>query len=286
MRIVVILFLALAFVTAIGLFFSYFKPQKPQGEIISSSISPTPTPTPFPKDTFTTYKKPVLPKSDKYIVFLIGDSMTHAFGPRGGIFTELLREEYPDKNFEVYNYGKASINILQLPKILDEVEIQTDEGKYLRPVMSGEPTPDVIILESFGYNPLSELGEKGGLKKQEEVLAFIMKKLTDRYPNTEIMFMAAIAPDRRTYSLSATGADEEGRWAQAVERMDYINNHMKFAREHNIPLIDTYTPSMDSEGDGDIKYINPDDDIHPSAEGLAHMARIMVKRINEEKVFP
>ncbi len=264
--------------------FALSKSQNHKGEIMSVHTSITPTITPLPIDTsYSSYNKPILAKSDKYNIFLIGDSMTHAFGPRGGIFTELLRKDYPDTNFEVYNYGQAGFNLLQLPKMLDEEEIQTDDGHRLRPVLSGEPTPDLIIIESFGYNPLSDLGEEEGLKKQDEVLLYVMKKITDRYPDTVIMFSATIAPDKKTYSMSATGADEEGRRAQAEERIMYIKNHMDFAREYNIPVIDTYTPSLDSEGDGDTKYINPDDDIHPSEEGLAHMARIMVRRIQEEK---
>lgn len=286
MRIVLIIFLALAFVTAIGLSFAHVRSQRPQGETLSTNTFLTPTQTGVPADSsFGTYKKPAIIKSDKYIVYLIGDSMTHAFGPRGGIFSELLSKEFPDKKFEVFNYAEAGFNISDLPQRLNE-EVQADDDLRLKSVLSGDPKPDVIIIESYGYNPLSDLGKVDGLKKQTETLTTIMKTLTRRFPNTVIMFMVAIAPDKKTFSESATGADAEGRWIQAEERIEYIDNHIKYAREHNIPLVDTYTPSLDAEGDGDTKYINPDDDIHPSAEGLAHMARIMVKRIAEEKIFP
>jgi lysophospholipase L1-like esterase len=258
--------------------------QNTQPEVKSSNISPTPTPTLPPLDDFT-YKKPTLVRSEKYNIYLIGDSMTHAFGPRGGVFSELLTDQFPDKNIEVFNYAQAGVNISQLPERLDE-EFQADKDLRLKPILSGDPEPHVIIIESFGYNPLSELGKVDGLRKQEEVLIEVMKTLTNRYPGTIIMFMATIAPDKKTFSESATGGDSFGRWAQAEERIEYITSHMDFASERNIPLIDTYGPSLDSEGDGDTKYINPDDDIHPSAEGLAHMARIMVKRILEEQIFP
>lgn len=258
--------------------------QRSQSEVISSNTSLTPTPTLQPLDGFK-YYKPTLVDADKYNIYLIGDSMTHAFGPRGGIFSELLTDQFPDKNIEVFNYAQAGVNISQLPERLDE-EFQTDEDLRFKPILTGDPAPHVIIIESFGYNPLSELGKVDGLRKQEEVLTQVMKTLTERYPGSVIMFMAAIAPDKKTFSESATGGDAYGRWAQAEERIEYITNHMDFAREHNIPVIDTYGQSLDSEGDGDTKYINPDDDIHPSAEGLAFMARIMVKRILEEKIFP
>jgi len=264
--------------------FTIIYAQKTQPEVISSNISLTPTPTLPPIEKFM-YKKPTLAKLDKYNIYLIGDSMTHAFGPRGGIFSKLLTDQFPDKNIEVFNYAEAGVNISQLPERLDE-EFQADRDLRLKSILSGDPEPHIIIIESFGYNPLSELGKVDGLRKQEEVLTEVMKTLTDRYPGTVIMFMATIAPDKKTFSESATGGDSFGRWAQAEERIEYITNHIDFAREHDIPVIDTYGPSLDSEGDGDTRYINPDDDIHPSEEGLAHMARIMVKRITEEKVFP
>lgn len=258
--------------------------QQPKAEVISVVASPSPTVTPA-FTPFGTYNRPVIKKADKYNIFLIGDSMTHAFGPRGGIFTELLTKEYPDRKFEVYNFAEAGYNIQQVSERFDE-EIQASEELRWRPITSGDPVPNLIIIESFGYNPLSQLGRDEGMRKQEEVLTEIIKKLSERYPETVIMFLATIAPDKKTYSESATGADAQGRWIQAEERIEYITNHIDYAKEHNIPLIDAYHPSLDSEGDGDTVYINPDDDIHPSAEGLAHIARIMVKRIQEEKIFP
>jgi len=256
--------------------------QKPRTEVLPTntviSVSPTLAP-------FTTYIRPKLKKSDRYDVYLIGDSMTHAFGPRGGIFSDLLTQANPGTFFEVSNYAQANQSILLLPKRLNE-EVQVDHDILLKPIMSADPTPDVIIIESFGYNPLSQLGIVPGLEKQEEVLMQVMTTLTRKYPKAVIVFMATIAPDKKTYGMSVTGSDADGRRQQAEERAIYIKKHIEYAREHNIPLINAYDESLDSTGDGDTIYINPDDDIHPSAEGLAFMARIMVRRIQEEKILP
>ncbi len=261
--------------------------QKPQAAVMSTNSfsTPTLTPTDTPFIPFTTYKKPTLTKSERYDIYLIGDSMTHAFGPRGGIFSDLLTEQFPGTFFEVSNYAEANQSILLLPNRLKE-EVQADHDLRLKPILSGNPDPNLIIIESFGYNPLSQLGREEGLKKQEEILTEVMTTLANRYPGAIIMFLATIAPDKKTYGMSVTGSDANGRWAQAEERIEFITNHIEYAREHNIPVIDTFSASLDQEGDGDTIYINPDDDIHPSAEGLAHMARIMVKRITEEKIFP
>ncbi|MBP9719350.1 MAG: SGNH/GDSL hydrolase family protein [Candidatus Levybacteria bacterium] len=247
---------------------------------IEASMKPSIQPTDTP---FTIYKRPLLAKSDRYDIYLIGDSMTHAFGPRGGKFNEMLSSAYPGEFFEISNYAQANQNILLLPQRLHE-SVQADHDLLLQPILDGEP--EVIIIESFGYNPLSQLGRTEGLKKQEEVLTDVMTTLTNRFPNTVITFLLTIAPDKKTYGQKVTDSDADGRWTEAEERIEYITNHRDYALEHNIPLINAYQESLDVTGDGDTKYINPDDNIHPSEEGLSLMGRIMTKRIQEEKIFP
>lgn len=273
----VIVILILIF--ASGLILEFNKSQKIQPAKLQPfipSVKPTDTP-------FTTYKKPVLAKSERYDIYLIGDSMTHAFGPRGGQFNEILSKAYPGTFFEISNYAQANESILLLPALLGQ-PVQADHDLLLKPILEGDP--DLIIIESFGYNPLSQLGTVEGLKKQNEVLTEVMTTLTNRFPNTTIMFLTAIAPDKKTYGANITHASADQRWAQAEERIEYITNHRDYALAHNIPLIDAYQESLDGQGDGDTKYINPDDNIHPSAEGLALMGRVMTKRITEENIFP
>ena len=232
---------------------------------------------------FSMYASPTLQKSDIYNIYLIGDSMTHALGPRGGRFTEVISKAYPGAFFEVSNYAEAGQNIEMMEEHL--YKVVTPAGDVtLKPVFDGDP--QVIIIESFGYNPLSQHGLEGGLKKQNEVLTHIMQKLTERFPNTVIFFMATIAPDRDTYGRKVLKSDSQGSRLQADERIAYIKNHIKFAQDHNIPIIDVYSESLDAQGDGDTKYINPDDNIHPSAEGLELMSQVMTKRIQEENIFP
>lgn len=269
----------------VGFVFSFFASQpKSSSPTTQTSKAQTLTPSVKPTDIpFTTYNKPTLAKKDKYNIYLIGDSMTHAFGPRGGVFTEILSKAYPGIFFEVSNYAQANQSILLLPQRLTQ-QVQADKDLLLKPIIEGEP--DVIIIESFGYNPLSQFGKEEGLKKQEEVLTQVMTTLTNRFPNTVILFLTAIAPDKKTYGLKVTNSTPDGRWTQAEERIEYITNHRDYAREHNIPVMDAYQESLDASGDGDTKYINPDDNIHPSAEGLALMGRAMTKKIEDENMFP
>src|SRR4051794_13631860 len=88
------------------------KLQNPQNtKTISPVISVKPTNTPF-----TTYKKPVLARSERYDIYLVGDSMTHAFGPRGGKFNEIISKDNPGIFFEISNYAEANQSILLLPE--------------------------------------------------------------------------------------------------------------------------------------------------------------------------
>lgn len=259
----------------------YLNPQEKM-ELATSEPVAILTPTPGVIE-FTMYKKPTLEKSDRYDIYLIGDSMMNAFGPRGGLFNEIISEAYPNTFFEISNYAEANQSILLLPERL-KVSVQADHDLLLVPIIEGDP--DLIIIESFGYNPLSQFGTEEGLKKQEETLTEVMTTLTNRFPNTAIMFLSAIAPDKKTYGISVDLGSADGRWAQAEERIEYITNHTAYAEEHGIPVINAYEESLDADGDGDTKYINPDDNIHPSAEGLSLMGRAMTKKIQEENIFP
>ncbi|MDO8269126.1 MAG: SGNH/GDSL hydrolase family protein [Candidatus Levybacteria bacterium] len=269
-------------ITLVVLIIAIFQGSKKIPAVVITTQVPFATPTPgiIP---FTSYKKTVLAKSDIYDIYLIGDSMTRAFGPRGGAFNEILSKAYPNLFFEISNYAAANQSILLLPERLHEA-VQADKDLLLKPILEGDP--DLIIIESFGYNPLSQFGKEMGLKKQEEILTEIMTTLTNRFPNAVIMFLATIAPDKKTYGQNVTNSSADGRWSQAEERIEYITNHIDYANEHGIPVINAYKESLDVSGDGNTKYINPDDNIHPSAEGLALMGRIMTARIEEENIFP
>lgn len=244
------------------------------------NLAPVATPTPY---VFSSYTPKTVSKNERYDIYLIGDSMMHAFGPRGGRFNEALSGAYPDEFFEIVNYGQAAQNIEMLPERLNQ-EVQADHDLLLQPIINGDP--ELIIIESYGYNPLSHLGTESGLKKQTEILKQVMTTLTQKFPKTAIMFMATIAPDKNTYGMKVTQSDAAGRAQQAEERAEYIRNHIKYAQEHNIPLINAFEASLDAQGNGNPRYINPDDNIHPSDEGLIFMADVMRKRIEEEKIFP
>lgn len=227
------------------------------------------TPTPKKDEPFGTYTSPKIPQKDVYSIVMVGDSMTEALGPHGGKLNEFINTLYQStpghQRIVIDNYAKGSTNILGLEEALMQKTVSGDA--VLPPLLSR--SFDLILIESFGYNPLSQLGIPDGLKKQTKTLDTLMKLLTKTHPNSAIFFVATIAPNKETYGQDeAPGETLAERQAQAQERMDYIKNHIAYAKSHNIPLIDIYDNSLTPDGDGDLSYINPNDHIHPSFQGI------------------
>lgn len=250
----IVIFFLSALVGALIAFTTDQTQEAPKNSSARISATPTITPTPSPKDT--------------YIIYLVGDSMTHALGPYGGQFNQYIHESYPDKHFQIQNYGKANQNILSLEERLYQ-PITTWDTEF-GPIFDGDP--DFLSIESFGYNPLSHLGLEKGLAEHTKTLDRLLPQIRERLPNTKIVFLATIAPDKDTYAYRILGRDPQSSRRAAQEREEYIERHIQYAQDNNIPLINVYEKSK-VNGDGDPQYINPDDQIHPSVAGIELIAR-------------
>ncbi len=255
--------------------------QKPASLGTTSKI--TPSPTPF---VFRTYTAPKIAKKNTYTIFMIGDSMTLALGPHGGTSSQFINELYKKDNIYnlIDNYAKGSTNILSVNDELTQKTTYWDST--FDPLLSRNY--DLILVESFGYNPLSQFGSvEAGIKRQNQALDDLMTKLITTHPNSAIVFVATIAPSRENYAkkvlLNIPTAD---RVKQAEERMAYIKNHIDYAKAHNIPIVDIYDKSLNAQGDGDLKYINPDDFIHPSFEGVDFIGHEIANFIYNNQILP
>lgn len=238
-------------------------------------------------EPFGTYISPKIPKKDVYIIFMVGDSMTEVLGPHGGKLNEFINTLYQStpghQRIVIDNYAKGSTNILGLRNAMTQKTIAGDVE--LDPLLSR--SFDLILIESFGYNPLSQLGIEKGLKKQTQTLDQLMHLLTSTHPGSAIIFVATIAPNKPTYAQEVSpGNTLAERTAQAEERMEYIKNHISYAKSHNIPVIDIYNKSLTPEGDGDISYINPTDHIHPSFKGVDFISHEIANFIYDNQILP
>jgi hypothetical protein len=123
---------------------------------------PVKIPTIIKDEPFDTYSKPTIEKKREYTIVMIGDSMTHALGPHGGPFYEKINDLYKphDHGILVNNYAGPSTNILTLDKAMN-TKTQFAEWTF-EPLLSRQF--DLILVESYGYNPLSQFGLQTELK--------------------------------------------------------------------------------------------------------------------------
>lgn len=281
---IIILLLLLSLLIGINTLFQEANKQNGTQRI---NLQHVPKPTSKEDEPFGTYSPPTIPKKEVYTIFLVGDSMTEVLGPHGGKLNEIINTLYQStpghQRIVIDNYAKGSTNLLGLADTLTQKITVGD--RVLDPLLS-RPY-DILLIESFGYNPLSQLGIEEGLKKQTGTLDQLMKLLTDSHPNSIIIFVATIAPNKANYAeQSSPGNTLAEREAQAIERMEYIKNHIAYAKTHNIPLINIYSKSLAPGDDGDLAYINPNDHIHPSFAGIDLISHEIANFIYENQILP
>lgn len=201
-----------------------------------------------------------------YTLVLVGDSMTEYLGNSDEL-KAFLKEYYPERSFEVLNYGFGGTNILTLQ---DRLTTKTFYHREFRPI--SEIDFDVILIESFGNNPLSQYPLKEGLKKQEEALKKAVERIRRENPKAKIVFIATIAPSKAHYARGSRELSDEERKKWAKERIEYMLNHIEFARRNNIPIINIFSESL-KDGDGNLDYLSKTDYIHPSPNGVIFISQ-------------
>lgn len=245
--------------------------------IVQNLVStPLPSTNPFP------YTLPKIEKQQSYTMLLAGDSMLASLGVNANDLRLKLISYYPQNEFVNYNYGFPATNIESLP---ERLTAQTEnQGSTYKPII--EMDVDLIIIDSFGYNPLSQYPVEEGLIKQEKILDETIREIILKKPDTAVAIFVPMSPNKArfaegVYKLSPA---ERQRWAE--ERISYIQNAINFAKKNNIPLINVYEKSLTKLGDGDLKYISNHDYIHPSKEGVQLIADTIAEFIYENKIFP
>lgn len=218
---------------------------------------------------------------DNYSIVLVGDSMTDYLGS-GVEIQKYLKEYYPNKKFDIHNFSVGSTNITTLPDRLQN--LTNYNGKISESILNTKF--DLIIIESFGHNPLSSGSIEEGLKKHNEVLTQAIKMIKDRQPEARVILMATIAPHISRYAEGVANISTEERMEWAKQRVSYIKNHIEYAKKNNLPLINIYQKSLDLEGGGNIDLINTGDFIHPSVTGVNFISKEIANFIFTERIIP
>lgn len=223
----------------------------------------------------------IIQPKDSYTIVLVGDSMTDYLGS-GVELKKYLKGYYPDKQIEVKNFSVGSTNILTLPERLQN--LTNYNGKISEPILNTDF--DLIIIESFGHNPLSQYPTDDGLKKHNEVLDQTRLMIKQRQPWARVILMATIAPHHDRYAEGASNLTTEERIKWAKERTAYIKNHIEYGKNHRLSVINIYQKSLDEMGGGNIDYIDTRDFIHPSPTGIEFISWEIAQFIFKNRILP
>lgn len=237
--------------------------------------SPSPTPYQFP------YKNPQISKDRAYRTVIVGDSIVASLGVNANLLRLYLIDHFPNNEFVNYNYGYPATNILSLPERLTQ---KTKSGAEENPPILKQGF-ELIILESFAYNPLSQFPLSEGLQKQSASLEKSVGLIFQQKPHVALAFLTPIAPDPNNFAKGAYDLNPKQRSSWIKERIAYIENHKQFAIKKGIPVIDVYTKSLKANGEVDKIYIS-DDFIHPSQKGIELISHSIADYIFDNKIFP
>lgn len=244
-------------------------------------LSPTPQPSPIPTP-ITNYTPPTLQQNEAYTIIFLGDSMIDSLGENFDYLREDLEEYYSNTVFGLFNYGFGSTNILSAQERL--ISDTTYRDKNYQAIL--DRVFDIIIINSFGHNPLSEYSIEEGLAKQTQALDELVLTLVNNSPNSLIIFMSDIPPSEEFYAKGVVDLTDEDREIWVNERNKYIQNHINYAKNHNIPLIDIYSKSFDEDNKVNLDLINKDNYIHPSSTGLQFMSENIANYLFENNILP
>lgn len=209
----------------------------------------------------------ITPKSS-YTIILVGDSMTDYLG-QGEEIKKNLKNYYPKKQINIKNFSVGSTNILTLPDRLQN--LTNYNGRISEPILN--TNFDLILIESFGHNPISPLS------RHNEVMDQARKMIRERQPWARMILMTTIAPHSNRYAEGVANLTTEERRKWAKERASYIENHIEYAKDNKIHLINIYEKSHDD-------YIDTNDFIHPSPTGIKFISREIAEFFFKKRILP
>jgi len=209
--------------------------------------------------------------------------MIDTLGPVGSKLAQKLNTIYPNATFSVINHGVGAENIDSGLRRL------TNDYVYLglggNAVVSEHP--DIVVIESFGYNPLPISDINDALTTHWLRLAAMVDTIHVQLPDAKIVIAATIAPNWDFFGNGAPNiafsAEEKRLRVETIKK--YIENAIAFAKTQNIPLADAYNESMDIHGNGFIEYINSEDHIHYSDIGRTFFSEIIANSIISNRLL-
>ena len=218
-------------------------------------------------------------------IVALGDSMTDTAGDGCPELYNELKRFYPEKDFEIYNYGVGGTRVgYGLWRLTNDYEFNSKKYKALVKL-----NPDVVLVESFAYNNGSDGPRENGLPHFRKMHLEIIKTIREK-TNAKIVYVVTIAPDKEHFLESVPSFYNTPvsirKW-MAEDRMVYLEETIKLANDLNLPLVNVYQASLDEAEQGTPlgKWINPKDWIHPGKKGHWFIAKNIVKVLIEKNII-
>lgn len=220
-----------------------------------------------PADTKTEDKKPSLSWYDGTItVAVFGDSMIDTLDTGLPYLKSALQNYYPKAKFRLFNYGLGAQNIEEALKRLDQDYKQGDRN--YPPLL--ELNADIVVVNSFAYNPFGDIEDP--LYKHWANLV-VLTELIKQKTKAKIIILADLAPHQ----------------SPALQNIDtitqYLQNTIEFSQAYHLPLANVWEKSLAANHQGDLKYIDNHDHIHPSSSGQRLIGQVLAQTIYQLNLF-
>lgn len=196
-----------------------------------------------------------------YSIAIYGDSMVETMGENLEYLDKSMKKYYPRFDFKFYNYGIGGDNIDKGLSRLNE-EFHRNTRNY--PALS-QLHPDVLIIGSFSYNPFVPHDKD----KHARLLAELANR--GRLVSNKTYILKEIAPLETGFGKGPRGVNwpEDSVKVHVGYILDQLANVSDVTNYLNVGLIDVYSVSIiPGSRFGKPLYVNKDDGIHPSVEGI------------------
>lgn len=200
------------------------------------------------------------PKKSSYTIALFGDSMIQTMGESLPYLQKELAEKYPQIKFQLLNFGVGGENVGQ------GLDRFSTIFKTLR--------PDILIIGSFAYNPYYPYDQQ----KYVNDLTKLLTKAKEITPN--VYLLVEIAPLKRGFGQGTHGVNwpADQAYEHATHIIENLDNAIITAENLQIPVINVFSATqINNEEEGNKKYVNSSDGIHPSVAGH----ELTAKKISE-----
>ncbi|OGM11366.1 hypothetical protein A2V80_02450 [Candidatus Woesebacteria bacterium RBG_16_39_8b] len=218
-------------------------------------LSPVPSPSVMPSAS----PDQILSK-DKYKIAIVGDSMVETMGDNLDYLATALKEKYPDTEFEMYNYGVGSENVLEGSDRL--VKSFAHDKRNYPPITVVKP--DVIIVGSWAYNPPAEYDKN----VHWNYLAGIINK--SKEISGKVYVLAEVAPLEDDFGKGPKGVNWPSELvAFHIQKIvELMQNARHLPNALGVSLIDVYSQTTQENSlYGKTEYVDASDHIHPSVLG-------------------